>query len=111
MTVERPPASTTGESRARELDDDLRTLDQETDEKRANQKLAELRGTPAAPHASGEQPTVAEVSRRYLLSPARGGKPRKPRRSRTSSRRRARISCRSSARGRSTGSTPAMSRT
>src|SRR5262249_15333813 len=38
-----------------------------------------LRGQPSAtPHARGEQLTVAEVSRRYLLAPARGGKPRKP---------------------------------
>lgn len=50
----------------------------ELSEKRANQKLAELRGTPAAPRATGEQLTVGEVSRRYLLSAARGGKPRKP---------------------------------
>jgi len=50
----------------------------ELSEKQANQKLAELRGTPAAPRATGEQLTVAEVSRRYLLAPARGGKPRKP---------------------------------
>jgi integrase len=50
----------------------------ELSEKQANQRLAELRGTPAAPRAPGEQLTVAEVSRRYLLAPARGGKPRKP---------------------------------
>jgi integrase len=50
----------------------------ELTEKQANQKLAELRGTPAAPRATGEQLTVAEVSRRYLLAPARGGRPRKP---------------------------------
>ena len=50
----------------------------ELSEKSANQRLAELRGTPAAPRATGEQLTVAEVSRRYLIAPARGGRPRKP---------------------------------
>jgi integrase len=47
-------------------------------EKQAEIKFAQLRGTPTAPRATREQLTVAEVSRRYLLSPARGGKPRKP---------------------------------
>ena len=50
----------------------------ELTQKQANQKLSELRGTLAAPRATGELLTVAEVSRRYLLAPARGGKPRKP---------------------------------
>jgi integrase len=50
----------------------------ELSEKQANQRLAEMRGTPTAPRAAGEQLTVSEVSRRYLLAPPRGGKPRKP---------------------------------
>ena len=47
-------------------------------EKQAEVKFAQLRGQPSAPHARGEQLTVAEVSRRYLLASARGGKTRKP---------------------------------
>jgi len=50
----------------------------ELTEKQANQKLAELRGTTEETQATGERLTVAEVAARYLLAPARGGKPRKP---------------------------------
>jgi integrase len=50
----------------------------ELSEKQANRRMAELHGTTRAPRATGEQLTVAEVSRRYLLAPARGGKARKP---------------------------------
>jgi integrase len=46
-------------------------------EKQAEIEFARLRGKTATPATRGEQLTVAEVSRRYLLSPARGGKPRK----------------------------------
>ena len=47
-------------------------------EKQANEKLAELRGEiVATPRARGEQMTIAELSRRYLLAPRRGGKARK----------------------------------
>lgn len=50
----------------------------ELSEKQANQKLADLRGTLGEPTGTGERLTVTEVSRRYLLAPAKGGKPRKP---------------------------------
>lgn len=83
----------------------------ELSEKQANQRLAELRGTPTAPRAAGEQLTVAEVSRRYLLTPARGGSRASCRPSRTSSRRRVRTSPRSSATDPSTGLTPTTSPT
>lgn len=50
----------------------------EITEKQAEIKFAQLRGQPSEPRARGEQLTVAEVARRYLLAPARGGRPRKP---------------------------------
>jgi integrase len=46
--------------------------------KQAEIAFTHLRGQPTTPRVRGEQMTVAEVSRRYLLSPARGGRPRKP---------------------------------
>jgi integrase len=45
----------------------------------AGAKLHELIGeTPAAQRTRGDRPTVADVSRRYLRAPAKGGRPRKP---------------------------------